>query len=445
MDFDLFVIGAGSGGVRAARMSAQMGAKVAIAEVSDLGGTCVNVGCVPKKLFVYAAQFAQGFVDAKEFGLDSSIPDFDWDRLRENKDREIARLNDVYGNLLAGAGVTLIRGRARIEGPHEVSVDGVTYSAQKILIATGGWPFVPEIPGKEHIATSNEVFHLKEWPKRALVIGGGYIAVEFAGIFNGTGVETTLVHRGEQVLRGFDADIQAFAQEQYQVAGIHLEMSAEVVKVEAIEEAYQVTLSNGKTITTDLVLGCTGRKPNTQGLGLENVGIDTAPNGAITVDEHYATNVPSIFAVGDVIGRVALTPVALAEGMYLAHQWYGQGGRPVRYDAIPTAVFSQPNVATVGLTEEVARQTHAVEIYRTSFRPMQNTLSGNPLRAMMKLIVCQDTRKILGAHMVGPDAGEIMQGIGIAYAMGATKEDFDQTIGIHPTAAEEFVTLRQPV
>ncbi|WLD56640.1 glutathione-disulfide reductase [Salinispirillum sp. LH 10-3-1] len=445
MDFDLFVIGAGSGGVRAARMSAQMGAKVAIAEVSDLGGTCVNVGCVPKKLFVYAAQFAQGFVDAREFGLDTAVPHFDWDRLRDNKDKEIARLNGIYGNLLDGAGVELMRGRATITGPNEVTVNGVSYSANRILIATGGWPFVPEIEGKEHIITSNEVFHLKTWPKRAVVIGGGYIAVEFAGIFNGTGVDTTLVHRGDKVLRGFDADTQAFAQEQFAVSGINLQMKAEVTQVTKTGDSYLVGLNTGVTLEADLVLGCTGRVPNTQGLGLESVGVLTASNGAVVVDESFATNVPSIFAVGDVIGRVALTPVALAEGMYLAHEWFGEGGRPVRYDAIPTAVFSQPNIGTVGLTEEEARKTHEVEIYRSSFRPMQNTISGNPLRAMMKLIVCKKSRKILGAHMVGPDAGEIMQGIGIAYAMGATKEDFDQTIGIHPTAAEEFVTMREPV
>lgn len=445
MDFDLFVIGAGSGGVRAARMSAQMGAKVAIAEVSDLGGTCVNVGCVPKKLFVYASQFAQGFIDAREFGLDAAVPAFDWDRLRDNKDKEIARLNGIYGNLLEGAGVELIRGRAVITGPNEVTINDQSYSAKKILIATGGWPFMPEVDGKEHIISSNDVFHLPEWPKRAVVIGGGYIAVEFAGIFNGTGVETTLVHRGEQVLRGFDADIQAFAQEQFEVSGIRLQMNTEVTRVEKNDQGFLVSLSNGETLEADLVLGCTGRVPNTEGLGLDNVGVLTEPNGAIKVDNHFATNVPSIYAIGDVVGRMALTPVALAEGMYLAHEWFGNGGRAVRYDAIPTAVFSQPNIGSVGLTEEKARAKHSVEIYRSSFRPMQNTISGNPLRAMMKLIVCKDTRRILGAHMVGPDAGEIMQGIGIAYAMGATKEDFDQTIGIHPTAAEEFVTMRQPV
>ncbi|MFY0663974.1 MAG: glutathione-disulfide reductase [Natronospirillum sp.] len=444
MDFDLFVIGAGSGGVRAARMSAQMGAKVAIAEVSDLGGTCVNVGCVPKKLFVYASQFAQGFIDAREFGLDTAVPRFDWDRLRDNKDKEIARLNGIYGNLLEGAGVELIRGRAVITGPNEVTINDQSYSAKKILIATGGWPFMPEVDGKEHIISSNEVFHLAAWPKRAVVIGGGYIAVEFSGIFNGTGVETTLVHRGEKVLRGFDADIQAFAQEQFEVSGIRLQMNAEVTRVKKNDQGFLVSLSNGETLEADLVLGCTGRVPNTEGLGLDNVGVLTEPNGAIKVDDHFATNVPSIFAIGDVVGRMALTPVALAEGMYLAHEWFGSGGRAVRYDAIPTAVFSQPNIGTVGLTEEEARAKHSVEIYRSSFRPMQNTISGNPLRAMMKLIVCKDTRRILGAHMVGPDAGEIMQGIGIAYAMGATKEDFDQTIGIHPTAAEEFVTMRQP-
>lgn len=445
MDFDLFVIGAGSGGVRAARMSAQLGARVAVAEVSDLGGTCVNVGCVPKKLFVYAAQFAQGFVDAREFGYDSAVPEFDWVRLRDNKDKEIARLNGIYGDLLTNAGVQLIRGRAEMVGQHEVRVNGHTYSAEKILIATGGWPFVPDIPGREHIITSNEVFHLTTWPKRAVVIGGGYIGVEFAGIFNATGVQTTLVHRGDQLLRGFDDDIRQFAYEQYQVSGIDVQLNADVARVEPNAAGYRVTLTNGQTLETDLVLGCTGRKPNVNGLGLAAVGVHLNEKGGIAVDAQYATNVPSIYAIGDVTGGIALTPVALAEGMFLAHEWFGQGGRSVRYDAIPTAVFSQPNIATVGLTEEQARKSHNVEIYRSSFRPMQNTLSGNPVRAMMKLVVCRDTQRILGAHMVGPDAGEIMQGIGIAYAMGATKADFDQTIGIHPTAAEEFVTMRTPV
>lgn len=444
MDYDLFVIGAGSGGVRAARMSAQMGARVAVAEVSDLGGTCVNLGCVPKKLFVYAAQFRRGFRDAAGFGLAVTAPELDWPTLRGNKDREISRLNDIYGNLLTGAGCTLYRGHAEITGPNRVRVGNEEITAHRILIATGGWPFVPEVPGKEHIITSNEVFHLEQWPERAVVVGGGYIAVEFAGIFNGTGVDTTLVHRRDLVLRGFDQDVRRFAQQQFQEDGVTLELDAELASVEATAGGYRVTLTNGKVLDTDLVLCATGRQPNTRNLGLEAVDVRTDDRGAIIVDDEYQTTAEGIYAIGDVVGRAELTPVALAEGMFLAQQWFGEGGRPVRYDAIPTAVFSEPNIGTVGLTEEEARRNYAVTVYESEFRPMQNTLSGNPLRAYMKLIVETGSEQVLGAHMVGPDAGEIMQGFGVAYAMGATKADFDQTIGIHPTSAEEFVTMRTP-
>ncbi|MEX1058351.1 MAG: glutathione-disulfide reductase [Natronospirillum sp.] len=443
-DFDLFVIGAGSGGVRAARVSANLGARVAVAEVSDLGGTCVNLGCVPKKLFVYAAQFGRGFRNAAGFGWDIGDTGFDWSRLRANKDTEIKRLNEVYGRMLDLAGCTLFDGRATIKGPHEVAINDQTYTADKILVATGGWPFVPDIKGREHIITSNEVFHLEKWPERALVIGGGYIAVEFAGIFNGTGVQTTLVHRGEKVLRGFDEEIREFAQNQYIEDGIQFRLNCEVTKVEPTSNGYSVTLSDGNTLETDLVLCAAGRVPNTDGLGLESVDVRTDDEGAILVDEEFQTTVDSIYAVGDVIGRVALTPVALAEGMYLAQQFFGDGGQPVRYDCIPTAVFSEPNIGTVGMTEEEARLEYEVEVYVSAFKPMQNTLSGSPLRAMMKLIVDQHSQRVLGAHMVGPDAGEIMQGLGIAIAVGATKQEFDQTVGIHPTSAEEFVTMRTP-
>ena len=444
MDFDLFVIGAGSGGVRAARMSAQLGARVAVAEVSDLGGTCVNLGCVPKKLFVYAAQFRRGFRDAAGFGLDVETPQLNWPTLRDNKNREISRLNGIYGNLLEGAGCTLYRERARIVGPNTVQVGDQTITAGKILIATGGWPFVPDIPGREHIITSNEVFHLEQWPQRAVVVGAGYIAVEFAGIFNGTGVDTTLVHRRDLVLRGFDEDVRRFAQRQFQEDGIHLELDTEVTSVEPSGSGYRVTLSNGRQLETDLVLCATGRVPNTHELGLESVGVSTDDRGTIVVDDEYQTTADDIYAIGDVIGRAELTPVALAEGTFLAQEWFGKGGRPVRYDAIPTAVFSEPNIGTVGLTEEEARRDHAVTVYESEFRPMQNTLSGNPLRAYMKLIVERDSERVLGIHMVGPEAGEILQGFGVAFAMGATKADFDQTIGIHPSSAEEFVTMRTP-
>ena len=445
MDYDLFVIGAGSGGVRAARMSAQLGARVAVAEVSDLGGTCVNVGCVPKKLFVYAAQFARGFKDAYGFGLDAPEAEFQWDRLRDNKDREIARLNGIYGNMLENAGVRLYRGRASIVAPNTITVNGETVTAKRILIATGGWPFIPDIEGSEHIISSNEVFHLDKWPTRVLVVGGGYIAVEFAGIFNGTGVNTTLVHRGARLLRGFDQDIQAFAGEQYQKDGIDVRLNTEVTAVRvAPDDGYVVTLNDGQELATDLVLFATGRVPNTQGLGLENVDVRTDGSGAILVDDEYQTTADGIYAVGDVVGRAPLTPVALAEGTFLANQFFGDGGRPVRYDVIPTAVFSEPPIGTVGMTEEEARRDYDIEIYDSDFKPMQNTLSGNSTRAYMKMIVDKASRRVLGMHMVGPDAGEITQGFGVALAMGATKEDLDQTIGIHPTSAEEFVTMRTP-
>lgn len=444
MDFDLFVIGAGSGGVRAARMSAQKGARVAVAEVSDLGGTCVNVGCVPKKLFVYASQFARGFKDARGFGLDVGETAFDWDRLRDNKDHEINRLNGIYGNMLEKAGVTLYRGRAEITGPNAVMINGETCTAKRILIATGGWPYIPDIEGKEHIISSNEVFHLETWPRRAVVVGGGYIALEFAGIFKGTGVETTLVHRSDKVLRGFDEDVRTFAQAQFVEDGLDMRLNVEVTAVRSGPDGYTVSLSDGSEVETDLVLFATGRVPNTQGLGLESVGVQTDSRGAVVVDDEYQTSVDSIYAVGDVIDRAALTPVALAEGTYLANQFYGDGGRVPRYDVIPTAVFSEPNIGTVGMTEQEARREYRIDVYESEFRPMQNTLSGNPLRAYMKLIVDQSSQRVLGAHMVGPDAGEIMQGFGVALAMGATKDDLDQTIGIHPTSAEEFVTMRTP-
>lgn len=443
-DFDLFVIGAGSGGVRAARVSASLGARVAVAEVSDLGGTCVNVGCVPKKLFVYAAQFGRSFKDAAGFGWDVGATGFDWSRLRDNKDTEIKRLNDIYGRLLDNAGCTLLRGRATITGPNEVEVNGERYTAGKILIATGGWPFIPDIEGREHMITSNEVFHLEKWPERAVVVGAGYIAVEFAGIFNGTGVHTTLVHRGDRVLRGFDEEVREFAENQYAEDGIDLRMNCQVASVRPADKGYTVTLTDGSKVQADVVLCATGRMPNTHGLGLENVAVRTDDRGVILVDDEFQTTVDSVYAVGDVIGRAELTPVALAEGMYLANKFFGDGGRPVRYDCIPTAVFSEPPIGTVGLTEEEARRKYEVEVYHNSFKPMQNTLSGNPLRAMMKLIVDKRTQRVLGAHMVGPDSGEIMQGLAITIAMGATKADFDQTIGIHPTSAEEFVTMRVP-
>ncbi|WP_299177206.1 glutathione-disulfide reductase [uncultured Neptuniibacter sp.] len=446
-DFDLFVIGAGSGGVRAARMAAAMGVKVGIAEDRYLGGTCVNVGCVPKKLFVYASHYAESFEEAAGFGLTSSGVEFDWKTLRDNKTKEIERLNGIYKNLLVNSGCELIDGRATLVDSHTVAVGSKQYSAERILVAVGGWPNIPEIPGKEHIISSNEVFYLDEFPKRALVVGGGYIAVEFAGIFAGLGAQTTLAYRGDLFLRGFDKEIREFTAQEVAKKGVDLQFNNNVESIEKqADGSFQVQMTDGTVLETDLVMYATGRNPKVEGLGLEALGIEQAKNGAIIVNDQFQTNVPSVYAVGDVIDRVQLTPVALAEGMALVRNLYAGANQKVDYDLIPTAVFCQPNIGTVGLSEEQAREQYAdIEVYKSEFRAMKHTLSGSEERTFMKMLVDAQSRKVLGVHMVGPDAGEIIQGIGIALKAGATKEVFDSTIGIHPTAAEEFVTMREPV
>jgi len=446
-DFDLFVIGAGSGGVRAARMAATMGVRVAIAEEKHLGGTCVNVGCVPKKLFVYASQFAEEFTQAAGFGWQVNASDFDWPVLRDNKTREIERLNTVYHNLLVNSGCELIHGRAAITGPNEVEVEGRRYTAERILIAVGGWPHIPDFAGREHVISSNEAFYLEQFPRRALVVGSGYIGVEFAGIFNGLGAETTLVYRGEQILKGFDEEVRHFAAAEIAKKGVRLKPETEISAVEKqTDDSLLVRFKDGSTLETDLVMYATGRKPNVQGLGLEALGIECSAKGAIVVNEQFETSVASVYAIGDVIDRMQLTPVALAEGMALVKQLYGQQSQSVDYRLIPTAVFCQPPIGTVGLTEAQARAEYdQIEVYRSSFRAMKHTLSGSEERTLMKLLVDKVSRKVLGVHMVGADAGEIIQGIAIALKAGATKEVFDATIGIHPTAAEEFVTMREPV
>ncbi len=445
-DYDLFVIGAGSGGVRAARMAAAMGVRVAIAEDLHVGGTCVNVGCVPKKLFVYASEFAEAFEQAKGYGWQAGPAEFDWLRLRDNKNAEIKRLNGIYHNLLSNSGCELIRGRATLRGAHIVTVGGCDYSAERILVATGGWPFVPDIPGAEHTITSNEVFHLQQFPKRAIVVGGGYIAVEFAGIFAGLGVQTRLVYRGELFLRGFDTDIRRFAAEEVAKKGVHLDFNSEIIAIEKEPDGILVVhYRDGRTEETDCVLYATGRRPKTDNLGLENTRVQRQPNGAIIVDEHFQTHEPSIFAIGDVIDRVQLTPVALAEGMALVNHLYNGTRAEPDYDLIPTAVFCQPNIATVGLTEEEARVRYGtIEVYTSNFRAMKQALAGGNERTFMKLLVDKASDRVVGAHMVGPDAGEIIQGIAIALKAGATKKVFDATLGIHPSAAEEFVTMRTP-
>ena len=444
-DYDLFVIGAGSGGVRAARMSGGFGAKVAIAEDRYLGGTCVNVGCIPKKLFVYAAHYAEDFHDAAGYGWQVSEPLFDWNVLLNNKNNEISRLNGIYANLLKRNNVVLYNGRAVIEGPNTVRVNGESVSARRILVATGGWPHIPDIPGKEHVISSNEAFFIETLPERAVIVGGGYIAVEFAGIFHGLGVDTTLVYRRDLFLRGFDGEMREFLAEQMRAKGIKLLFNTRIGGIERRDSRYLVSSPDAETMTADLVLYATGRRPNTASLGLEAAGVELNDKGAIVVDDEYRSSVPSIYAIGDVTDRMNLTPVATAEGTVLANNLFNNQSRRVDYRDIPTCIFSQPNLGTVGLTEEQARQEYEnVDIYKSRFTSLKHTLTGNSEKTLMKMIVDRDTDRVLGVHMVGSDAGEIIQGIGIALKAGATKATFDATIGIHPTAAEEFVTMREP-
>ncbi|GAB2799467.1 glutathione-disulfide reductase [Halomonas shantousis] len=444
-DFDLFVIGAGSGGVRAARTAAATGTRVAIAEDRYLGGTCVNVGCVPKKLYSYAAHFHEAFTDSAGFGWTlPEAPHFDWATLRDNKIKEIQRLNGIYGRLLDGANVELINGRATIVDPHTVEVAGQRYSAEKILVATGGWPWIPDFPGHEHVLDSNRVFDLETFPKRFLVLGGGYIAVEFASIFNGLGSESHLIYRGELFLRGFDREVREFTRNEMQKKGVNLHFETTIERVDPQGDALLVTLTNGEQIEVDAVLGATGRRPNLAGLGLDSLDVELNANGTIKVNERYETSEPSILALGDIIGGPELTPVALAEAMHLVQIHYGETSpRPLDYENIATAVFCHPNIGTVGLSEEEARERFGeVRIYSADFRPMKHTLSGSEERCLMKLIVDDASDRVVGAHMVGEEAGEVIQGIAIAVRAGLTKADFDATVGIHPTGAEEFVTMR---
>ncbi|UVM59253.1 glutathione-disulfide reductase [Pseudomonas sp. B21-010] len=447
-DFDLYVVGAGSGGVRAARFAAGFGAKVAVAESRYLGGTCVNVGCVPKKLLVYGAHYAEDFEQASAYGWTAGEASFDWATLIANKDREINRLNGIYRNLLVNSGVVLHEGHAKITGPHEVEINDQRYTAKHIMIATGGWPVIPDIPGREHAISSNEAFFLKELPKRVIVVGGGYIAVEFAGIFHGMGAQTSLLYRGELFLRGFDGAVRKHLAEELTRRGLDLQFNADIKSIEKLDDgSLRVELKDGKTLITDCVFYATGRRPMLDNLGLETTGVTLDEKGFVQVNEKYETAEPSILAIGDVIGRVQLTPVALAEGMAVARRLFKpEQYRLVDYRMIPTAVFSLPNIGTVGLTEEQAKEEgHEVEIFESRFRPMKLSLTECQERTLMKLVVDARTDKVLGCHMVGPDAGEIVQGLAIALKAGATKRDFDETIGVHPTAAEEFVTMRTPV
>jgi len=442
--YDLIVIGGGSGGVRAARIAAGHGAKVAICEEFRYGGTCVIRGCVPKKMMVYAAHYHEDFNDSRHYGWTNNIEGFDWPTLIRNKDTEIDRLNGIYENLLKNAGVDVLFGTAKLVDKHTVGLGEQTLSADKILIASGGTPFMPDIPGIEHAISSNEVFHLDSQPKSAIVVGGGYIAVEFAGIFNGIGTTTSLMYRGPQILRGFDNDVSNHLEQEIIKKGIDVRLETNVTSIALDDDGNKlVTLSDGRTQTVDCVLFATGRTPNTAELALDNAGIAIGKKGQIVVDEYSQTNIDNIYAVGDVTDRIALTPVATMEAHAFADTVFGNNERLANHDYVPSAVFSQPPVGSVGLSEEHAReQFNNIDTYSAEFRILKHTITDNNERTLMKLIVDADTDRVVGAHMVGPDAAEIMQGIAIAIKAGAKKSDFDATVGIHPSTAEEFCTMR---
>lgn len=448
-EYDLLVIGAGSGGVRTARMAAATGARVAIAEDRYLGGTCVNVGCVPKKLYSYAAHFHDSFDDAAGFGWQLPGPaSFDWATLRDNKISEIKRLNGIYQRMLEGAGVTLFNARASLADAHTVIMSSehgdTTVTAEKIVLATGGWPWVPDFPGSEYALDSNRIFDLASFPKRFLVLGGGYIAVEFASIFNGLGSDTHLIYRGELFLKGFDQQVREFTCAQMEHKGVNLHFNTNIERIEATQDAYSVYLTNGDVLEVDVVLAATGRKANINNLGLDKLGLSLDEQGKIPVNERFETALPSILALGDLTAGPELTPVAIAEAMQLVdHHFTDTVPKALDYSTIPTAVFCHPNIGTVGLSEEAAREKFTnIRVYSTDFRAMKHTLSGSHERTLMKLIVDDATDVVVGAHMVGEEAGEVIQGIAIAVRAGLTKDDFDRTVGIHPTGAEEFVTLR---
>ncbi len=446
-DYDYFVIGGGSGGVRSARVAADLGARVAIAEDHRFGGTCVIRGCVPKKLLSYAAHFHEDFDDAAGFGWTVAAPRFSWPALIANKNREIARLEGIYARLLENSKVTLLRGRATVADAHTVEVGGKHITAKALLVATGGRPGEPAIPGAELAITSNEAFELPELPRRVLVVGGGYIAVEFAGIFNGLGSQVTLSYRGEEILRGFDDDVRRHLHLELGKKGIEVLTGHRVAALERAGNGLRARCDGVETRQVDAVMFATGRAPNTKGLGLERAGVRLDQSGAVAVDRYSRSSVASIYAAGDVTDRIALTPVAIREGQAVARTLFGGGAPvPVDHDDVPSAVFSQPPVGSVGLSEAKAVESCGeVDIYKTDFKPLKATLSGRDERTMMKLVVDAGSGRVVGAHMVGPDAPEVIQGIAIAVKAGLTKAQFDETVGIHPTAAEEFVTLKEKV
>jgi glutathione reductase (NADPH) len=444
-DYDLITLGAGSGGVRASRLAAKYGGRVAVIEASRPGGTCVMRGCVPKKLLVYSAHFANHFEDALGFGWDVSGATHDWGAMIAAKNKELDRLEGIYGRILRDAGANLIAGRGVIADPHTVEVNGQRLTAEKILVAVGGWPAIPDFPGKEHVITSNEALDLPERPKRIVIVGGGYIAVEFAGIFRALGSEVTLVLRSGQLLRGFDRDVSATLADEMEKQGINIRRDCEVHSVEKTPKGYSVSFDKSEEMMADRVLYATGRTPNTKDIGLAEVGVKLNKKGAVVVDEWNRSSVENIFAVGDVTDRVNLTPVAINEGRVFAETFFNKTPMTLDYTNIASAVFSQPPVSVVGLTEEQARKDYKIRLFITRFKPMKHTLSGRDERTMMKLVVDKATDRVLGCHMVGEDAPEIIQGLAVALKAGATKAQFDATVGIHPTAAEEFVTMRDPV
>lgn len=447
-DYDLIVIGAGSGGVRCARIAGQLGARVAVIEADRLGGTCVNLGCVPKKLYMVGSRYGQHVRDAAGFGWNVGEATHDWAHMQRAVATEVTRLNEIYGRLLDSAGCTLIRGFGKVDGPHTVTVGDQRLTAERILIATGGEPVVPPIPGAEHAVVSDALFDLPATPRRVIIIGGGYIGVEFACIFRGVGAEVVIVNKTPCVLTNFDHDVRDHLKVEFERQGIALYLGRNLARIDATDDGERtVTLDDGTELTADLVVLATGRRPRTAKLGLASAGVELDPWGAVVVDEALRSSVPSIYAIGDVTGGITLTPVATAEGHWLADQWFGDGERPgVEYDHIPTAVFCRPTVSTVGLSERQAREAgHTVKVFKTDFRGLASAVAQRQERTLIKLIVCATSDLILGLHMVGPSAGEVVQGFAVAIKSGATKRDFDRTIGIHPTVAEELVTLRTPV
>ncbi|MEE9454143.1 MAG: glutathione-disulfide reductase [Paracoccaceae bacterium] len=445
-DFDLFVIGGGSGGVRAGRVAAQGGARVALAEEYRYGGTCVIRGCVPKKLMVYASSFSENFKDAKGFGWSVGETRFAWPKLRGAIDAELDRLEGLYRKGLTGNNVTTFDSRATLSGPHSVTLsDGQKITAKTILVATGGQPFVPNVKGAEHAITSNDVFLLEDLPPRILVVGGGYIACEFTGIFNGLGAGVTQFYRGAQILRGFDGEVRGHVAEEMIRKGVNLHVGTDVAEISKRSDGLHVTCTNGSVTVVDTVLYATGRIANTANMGLEDAGVKLGRKGEIIVDRFSQTATRSIYAVGDVTNRVNLTPVAIREAMAFVETVFNDNPTAMDHDMIATAVFTQPEIGTVGLGQEEADESFNIEVYRATFRPMANILAGRDERMLMKLVVDKDTRRVLGCHIVGPSAGEMIQMAGIAIKMGATKEDFDRTVAVHPTAAEELVTMKVPV